>query len=1180
MKKPLFLFALFAFYWQTYAQAPSNDNCANAVSLSVNSGLDCTAKTSGTLSGATDSGIEADTGDADDDVWYSFVATATTHKISLLNVVGDQTDLAHEVMGGTCGSQTILNSEDDNSSIVTGLVIGTTYYVRVYSYYDNPASTTFDICLSTLPALTNDNCATAIALTANPSLTCTSIRSGSLVGATDSGVATETGTANDDVWYSFVATATSHKISLKNVEGNDTDLVHEVMSGTCGTLTPISSSDDDISIASGLTIGTTYYVRVFSYSDDPALTTFDICITTLPTLTNDECANAIALTVNTDASCSSRTGGILAGATDSGISTSTGTADDDVWYSFVATATSHRIKLIDIEGDLIDLVHEVTDGTCGTLTVLSSNDADSSLVTGLTVGTTYYIRVFTYSDTPPESTTFNICVGIPPAPPANDDCTGAVTIAINANDSCTLRTSGTLVSATDSQEVISSVGTADDDVWYKFIATATSHRIKLLNVQGDETDLVHEVMEGSCGGQLVSLHSSDDDSSLVSGLTIGTTYYVRVYSFRETSPESTTFDICISVPPTAPANDECAGAVALTVNADLSCAIKTSGTLVSATNSGIDTDTGAADDDVWYSFVATATSHKISLSNIRGDQDDLVHEIFDGTCGTLTVLNSSDNDISSVSGLTVGTTYYVRVFSYRESAPESTTFDICIGSLPPAPANDECSAAVVLTVNPDLACSLTTSGTLASATDSGVEGDMGTADDDVWYKFVATATSHKISILNVDGDVTYLVHEIMDGTCTLLTSLDSSTSESSFATGLTIGATYYVRVYSYYDDTPETTTFDICIGSQPAAPANDDCPNAIALTVNNPASCTATTSGTIAGATDSGEPDNGDGTPDDDVWFTFVATATSHKISLLNVEGDPDDLAHEVLEGSCGGQLISLNISDPDISIVSGLTIGTTYYVRVFSYGEDIIGSTTFDICVSILPTAPTNDDCANAITLTAATTYAGGAVNSTVAGATDSSNAAVIPDPDCASYSGGDVWYKVVIPADGKLNIQTGNPTSSNDTSFDSGLAVYSGTCAALELIECDDDSGSSGNYSRINLTGRTAGETVYIRVWEYGNDEEELFSIAAWSASLSVPGFDSANFKAYPNPVNGILNLSYNQDISDVQVFNLLGQHVASKAINTNEGQIDMSNLPSGSYLVKVTADGQTKTIKVMKQ
>lgn len=1180
MKKNLFFWALLAFYCHAYAQAPSNDDCANATSLTVNTNLSCTSKTAGTLAGATDSGIEADTGTADDDVWYSFVATATTHKISLLNVEGDDTDLAHEVMSGTCGTLNILSSRDPNTSVVSGLTIGTTYYVRVYSYYDDAVTTTFDICVGTLPALTNDECTNAVVLTPNSGLTCASVVTGVLAGATDSGVSTETGTADDDVWYRFVATATSHKISLLNIDGNATDLVHEVMDGTCSSLNILSSSDPESSLVSGLTVGSTYYVRVFSYGSSPALTTFDICITTVPELTNDECTTAISLTVNpANTPCASVTPGTLIGATDSGISTNTGTADDDVWYSFVATATSHRIKLIDSSGDNTDLVHEVMDGVCGSLIVLNSSDPDSSLISGLTVGTTYYVRVFSYGSSPSESTTFNICVSVPPAAPANDDCANAIAVQVNTNDSCTLKTAGTLVSATDSNESESSVGNSNDDVWYTFVATSTAHRIKLLNINGDITDLVHEVFQGTCGGQLISLHASDPESSLVSGLTVGTTYYLRVFTYSSAAAESTTFNLCISVPPAAPANDECAGAVALTVNSDFNCTSTTSGTLASATNSGIEADTGTADDDVWYSFVATAATHKITLTNVEGDQTDLVHEVLDGTCAGLNILNSSDYDQSTVSGLTVGTTYYVRVFTYGSTASESTTFDICIGTFPPAPANDECAGAIALTVNSDLNCTTVTSGTLVSATDSGIETDTGEADDDVWYNFVATATSHKINLINVEGDETDLVHEVFEGTCGTLSLLYSSDSDSSFATDLTVGTTYYVRVYSYYSDTPESTTFDICIGSQPAPPANDDCTNAIALTVNADASCASTTAGTIAGATDSGESESSVGTADDDVWYTFVATATSHRVTLLNVEGDPSDLVHEVFEGTCGGQLISISISDPDTSVVSGLTVGTTYYLRVFSYSSNEIGSTNFDICVGTTPPPPANDDCANAITLTAATTYAGGAVNSTVAGATDSSLSATIPDPECASYEGGDVWYKVVIPADGKLTIETGNPVGSSVTGFDSGLAIYSGTCDALELIECNDDGGSA-NYSKINLTGRTAGETVYIRVWEYGNDEEEAFSISAWSPTLSVPGFNNANFKAYPNPVSNILNLSYDQNISDVSIFNLLGQNVVSKTINDTNGTIDMSNLPAGSYLVKVTAEGQTKTIKVIKQ
>ena len=62
--------------------------------------------------------------------------------------------------------------------------------------------------------------------------------------------------------------------------------------------------------------------------------------------------------------------------------------------------------------------------------------------------------------------------------------------------------------------------------------------------------------------------------------------------------------------------------------------------------------------------------------------------------------------------------------------------------------------------------------------------------------------------------------------------------------------------------------------------------------------------------------------------------------------------------------------------------------------------------------------------------------------------------------------------------------------------------------------------------------------------------------------------------------MNLSYTQNLSCVEVFNMLGQQVLTKSVNATQGQVDMSNLASGTYLVKVATDNQVKTIKVIKQ
>lgn len=87
------------------------------------------------------------------------------------------------------------------------------------------------------------------------------------------------------------------------------------------------------------------------------------------------------------------------------------------------------------------------------------------------------------------------------------------------------------------------------------------------------------------------------------------------------------------------------------------------------------------------------------------------------------------------------------------------------------------------------------------------------------------------------------------------------------------------------------------------------------------------------------------------------------------------------------------------------------------------------------------------------------------------------------------------------------------------------------------------------------------------------------SWETTLSNGEFDSTVFSSYPNPVENLLNLSYTQDITSVSVFNLLGQQVLVQLINANQAKIDMSQLTSGTYIVKVFVNSQVKTLKIIK-
>lgn len=100
---------------------------------------------------------------------------------------------------------------------------------------------------------------------------------------------------------------------------------------------------------------------------------------------------------------------------------------------------------------------------------------------------------------------------------------------------------------------------------------------------------------------------------------------------------------------------------------------------------------------------------------------------------------------------------------------------------------------------------------------------------------------------------------------------------------------------------------------------------------------------------------------------------------------------------------------------------------------------------------------------------------------------------------------------------------------------------------------------------------------------------SVVANKVSTSAKGSLTVNevstkadqLKVYPNPVQDILTISFDQKILSVEVYNAAGQQVLTKVINDTKGTIDVSKLVSGVYLVKVNSvNDSVKTVKVIKR
>ena len=87
------------------------------------------------------------------------------------------------------------------------------------------------------------------------------------------------------------------------------------------------------------------------------------------------------------------------------------------------------------------------------------------------------------------------------------------------------------------------------------------------------------------------------------------------------------------------------------------------------------------------------------------------------------------------------------------------------------------------------------------------------------------------------------------------------------------------------------------------------------------------------------------------------------------------------------------------------------------------------------------------------------------------------------------------------------------------------------------------------------------------------------AFADVLDTPGFTLQNLQVYPNPVIDVLTLSNSEAITEVELINMLGQVVISQKTNSNNVEVNTSQLQNGSYILKVSTAYGTASSKILK-
>jgi trimeric autotransporter adhesin len=865
----------------------------------------------------------------------------------------------------------------------------------------------------------------------------------------------------------------------------------------------------------------TYYIIIDTWpTPDCGAFTLSVTDPPAPAPANDNCTTPAMLTATTGLTCGTATAGTTAGATSDPTvpGTCVGNADDDVWYSFTATAVSHTVELTNVSGSE-NMAHQIFSGTCAGLTMLQCSDDNKSISNNLVIGQTYYVRVFTFVNA---TATFNICVYGAPPPPANNECSGAISLTPSAGNTCSTPTAGTTTGATQSAGVpdpsCSATG-INDDVWYSFVATQTSHTIRVSNAPSTTALALYS---GGCAGLTQVSGACASNYIAASSLTVGETYYVRVYTTSTASATFSTFDICVASPPV---NDNCTGAITLTVSATNACTNATFGSTAGATASTETVPTCSAtgvNDDVWYSFTATETSHTISIYNTASTS---AVALYSGSCGGLTQVTGACGTSGAggirVNSLTVGNVYYIRVYTTSSTVGTISDFNICVGVLP---SNNDCTGAIALTASSTTTCT-SVKGSTIGATQSTTAAPSCSAtgrNDDVWYSFVASNATQIIRVDNASATTAAAIYTGADcGSITQITG--ACASGGTTVSGLNVGDTYYIRVYTTSATATNYSTFDICVTAPPPPPANDDCANAVAIS--------GVTNGTTVGATQSMAQEicgTATAASAKDVWYTFTATSNGSAIvDVTNVAADFDAVLM-VYSGACGS-LTNIGCADgpgaggSETTTIAGLTAGTTYYARVYGYTA-VDGSFSISVTGSAMPV-------------------------------------------ELVSFTGS--------KQEGKNILSWSTVTERNNAGFELQRSMNGIEFSTIARINTKAENGNSNTFLHYqHIDEQPLLVTNYYRLKQTDRDGRHAFSNIVAIKGEKVNALSLAAL--YPNPVADVVNLLLESPVNtklDLVVTDITGkvvmQQSATAGVGTTTLHLPVKRLSPGTYVIRVISE-----------
>jgi len=844
----------------------------------------------------------------------------------------------------------------------------------------NKFSRVVEICAEdpgVLIANTNDTCESALPLTIGDENDCpVNIEFTNNADNTLDKIPICSNYASLDVYFTFQVPESGQ---IRFADNNFDDFGASIYS-SCEDIVLYCSENVLGEIASNLPAGEMVILQLFQTNPSA----FVLCLEDAPATPNNLCGNAQPVIVSEQGTCGQNSieANLISNTYDLPAECAAyfNPPVADAFYEFVVPP-SGQIRFNNVP----DFAGVALYQSCNDTTLYCTNyRVDEDLIKDLPPGETIVLQIF---EEDPSSFTF--CIEEAP-PSANNTCANAQLVTVGTEDDCTENTFDILNLNNNTNDSIG-CGATTSDSYFKFIVPP-SGQVYFMN-----RDYAISIYD-SCDGNEIYCSERSTVFDLISGLPVGEEVIARISSNRDN------YSSCVIDAPSS-INNNCEDALPILTGTEDECILNKI-EIDASFNLPSEHPVSCASEnrDAYFRFtVPPSGAVRLIYNSTRGNNDFTT--VFYNECNGSEIICLQNGRNKIVADLNPGEDIILRVVDRFLDL-----FDLCVVEIISS-ANNNCENAAIIEVSELGICNEGL--TLVEIEDNTLNTEVNCEFDviaDAFYQF-EVPESGQIRIYNLGSSAGVAIYPQCDSEAILC----ERYNENELITNLTSGEILILQVFQR-----NPRNFELCI-EDAKPPQNNNCENALPITIGVPGECNATTFEVLNINSKTTNPSSCQSTDEVDSYFSF--TVPSSGSIYLTTSTRVGFAIYDACEGNelfCDEDVSRENITD--------LPVGENLILKVFNRSN----RENFSLCIEE-PLASDNDLCADATSIVISSDE--NCLSTNITHNTTDLNS-------CTDTGDGkDIYFSFTGPASGSFKL-----TSSGFVTF---FAVYN-DCNSAEVV-CD---------------------------------------------------------------------------------------------------------------------------------